>query len=197
VPAKPVIETPAEGEAIESRLAVSGFGYPGDTVSVAFADALDVILGTTQVEQNGTWSLWLSLDRPAGHPSLVVQQSFENHLSGWTTPRPVELRTQPPQFTTPLPGRWVEPKPTFAGTSWAGAKIELRDWSNPDISLTISHAVDDAWEATPTNDLRPNEHWVCATQSAQQSGGVTQVSASADSPRFEVMAVNDDPDSIP
>lgn len=197
VPAKPVIETPAEGEAIESRLAVSGFGYPGDTVSVAFADALDVILGTTQVEQNGTWSLWLSLDRPAGHPSLVVQQSFENHLSGWTTPRPVELRTQPPQFTTPLPGGWVEPKPTFAGTSWAGAKIELRDWSNPDISLTISHAVDDAWEATPTNDLRPNEHWVCATQSAQQSGGVTQVSASADSPRFEVMAVNDDPDSIP
>jgi hypothetical protein len=197
VPAKPVIETPAEGEAIESRLAVSGFGYPGDTVSVAFADALEVILGTTQVEQNGTWSLWLSLDRPAGHPSLVVQQSFENHLSGWTAPRPVELRTQPPQFTTPLPGRWVEPKPTFAGTSWAGAKIELRDWSNPDISLTISHAVDDAWEATPTNDLRPNEHWVCATQSAQQSGGVTQVSASADSPRFEVMAVNDDPDSIP
>jgi hypothetical protein len=197
VPAKPVIETPAESEAIESRLAVSGFGYPGDTVSVAFADALEVILGTTQVEQNGTWSLWLSLDRPAGHPSLVVQQSFENHLSGWTAPRPVELRTQPPQFTTPLPGRWVEPKPTFAGTSWAGAKIELRDWSNPDISLTISHAVDDAWEATPTNDLRPNEHWVCATQSAQQSGGVTQVSASADSPRFEVMAVNDDPDSIP
>jgi hypothetical protein len=197
VPAKPVIETPAEGEAIESRLAVSGFGYVGDTVSVAFADALDVILGTTQVEQNGTWSLWLLLDRPAGHPSLVVQQSFENHLSGWTAPRPVELRTQPPQFTTPLPGRWVEPKPTFAGTSWAGAKIELRDWSNPDISLTISHAVDDAWEATPTNDLRPNEHWVCATQSAQQSGGVTQVSASADSPRFEVMAVNDDPDSIP
>jgi hypothetical protein len=197
VPAKPVIETPAEGEAIESRLAVSGFGYVGDTVSVAFADALDVILVTTQVEQNGTWSLWLLLDRPAGHPSLVVQQSFENHLSGWTAPRPVELRTQPPQFTTPLPGRWVEPKPTFAGTSWAGAKIELRDWSNPDISLTISHAVDDAWEATPTNDLRPNEHWVCATQSAQQSGGVTQVSASADSPRFEVMAVNDDPDSIP
>ncbi|MDR6916139.1 hypothetical protein J2X66_003008 [Pseudomonas sp. 3296] len=191
VPAKAVIETPADGEVVESRLAVSGFGYPGDTVSVAFADALEVILGTTQVSENGTWSLWLSLDRPAGHPSLVVQQSFENHLSGWTAPRSVELRTQPPQFSAPLPGRWVKPKPTFAGSSWADAEIELRAWFNPQISRAASRAVDNDWEATPTDDLPPNEHWVCATQSAQQSGGVTRVSASADSPRFEVMVDKD------
>lgn len=197
VPAKPVIETPTDGEAVESSVAISGFGYPGDTVSVAFTDALEVILGTTQVSESGAWSLWLSLDRLAGHPSLVVQQSFENHLSGWTVPRPVELRTQPPQFTAPLPGRWVKPEPTFAGSSWAGAEIELRAWFNPEIRMATSRAVDDDWEATPTDDLPPNEHWVCATQSAQQSGGVTRISASADSPRFEVMVDKDAADLTP
>jgi hypothetical protein len=185
VPAHPVIETPARGEAIESRVAISGFGYGGDTVSVAFADALDVILGTTQVLENGTWSLWLLLDRPAGHPSLVAQQSFRDYLSGWTTPRPVELRPQPPQFTAPLPGRWVKSQPTFAGTARPGAEIRLQAWFNPDIDLITSPAVGEDWEATPPNELPRSEHWVCAVQSVKEGG--EQVSATADSARFEIM----------
>ena len=185
VPAHPVIETPARGEAIESRVAISGFGYGGDTVSVAFADALDVILGTTQVLENGTWSLWLLLDRPAGHPSLVAQQSFRDYLSGWTTPRPVELRPQPPQFTAPLPGRWVKSQPTFAGTAMPGAEIRLQAWFNPDIDLITSPAVGEDWEATPPNELPRSEHWVCAVQSVKEGG--EQVSATADSARFEIM----------
>lgn len=185
VPAHPVIETPARGEAIESRVAISGFGYGGDTVSVAFADALDVILGTTQVLENGTWSLWLLLDRPAGHPSLVAQQSFGDYLSGWTTPRPVELRPQPPQFTAPLPGRWVKSQPTFAGTAMPGAEIRLQAWFNPDIDLITSPAVGEDWEATPPNELPRSEHWVCAVQSVKEGG--EQVSATADSARFEIM----------
>ena len=189
VPAKPVIETPTSGEAIESRVAISGFGYGGDTVSVAFADALDVILGTAQVLENGTWSLWLLLDRPASHPSLVVQQSFGDYLSGWTAPRPVELRTQPPQFTAPLPGRWVKSQPTFAGTARPGAAIRLQAWFNPDINLMTFPAVGEDWEATPPNELSQSEHWVCAVQSVEQGG--KQVSATTDSARFEIMPAKD------
>jgi len=189
VPAQPVIETPASGEAIESRVAISGFGYRGDTVSVAFADALKAILGTTEVLENGTWSLWLLLDQPAGHPSLVVQQSFGDYHSGWTAPRPVELRTQPPLFTAPLHGRWVKSQPTFAGTARPGAEIRLRAWSNPDINLITSPAVGQDWEAIPPNELPQSEHWVCAVQSVEQGG--EQVSATADSSRFEIMPAED------
>ncbi|EUB71191.1 hypothetical protein PMI27_005347 [Pseudomonas sp. GM41(2012)] len=189
VPAQPVIETPASGEAIESRVAISGFGYWGDKVSVAFADALEVNLGTTEVLENGTWSLWLLLDRPAGHPSLVVQQRFGDYLSGWTAPRPVELRTRPPQFTAPLRGRWVKSQPTFAGTARPGAEIRLQAWSNPDINLITSPAVGQDWEAIPPNELPQSEHWVCAVQSVEQGGG--RVSATADSSRFEIMPAQD------
>ncbi|MHC8331677.1 Ig-like domain-containing protein [Pseudomonas sp. LB3P25] len=182
VPAKPLIETPANGEAVESRLAISGFGFPGDTVGVAFADALDVELGSTKVLQNCTWSLWLSLERPAGHPEFVAQQRFGDYLSGWTASRAVELRTHPPQFTAPLPCRWVESKPTFAGTAGVGGAVFLYAWFDPEKMLASNSAVGESWEVTPTRDLLPDEHWVRAIH---QAGGEGQTSATADSPRFE------------
>lgn len=184
VPAKPVIETPANGEAVESCLAISGFGFPGDTVGVAYADDRDVELGSTKVLENCTWSLWLSLERPAGHPELVAQQHFGDYLSGWTTPREVELRTHPPQFTAPLPCRWVESKLTFAGTAGAGGNVFLYAWFDPDKMLASSSVVDEGWEVTPSRDLLQDEHWARAVHRTDEE---RQTSATADSPRFEVL----------
>ncbi|WP_460144870.1 Ig-like domain-containing protein [Pseudomonas sp. S2_A02] len=184
VPAKPFIESPASGEAIEAHMAVFGFGYPGDTVSLAFADATEVPLGTAEVQEDGTWSLRLPIDRPAGQAALFAQQSYGEHLSGWTEARALELRTDPPLFTAPRSGQWVLPQPVFAGTAEVGSAVVLLAWFNPEIKLGESSFTGKAWEATPSQALSPYEHWV----RAQTSVGA-QTSAMADSPRFEVITV--------
>ena len=104
-------------------------------------------------------------------------------------PRPVELRTQPPSFTAPLPGRWVERRPAFAGTASLGGGIKLFDWSNPDICLATAGAVDGIWNRTLPRNLSPRDHWVCAVQ-VDSPEGKKQVSATTDSARFEVKADN-------
>ncbi|UVK97662.1 hypothetical protein [Pseudomonas sp. B21-048] len=184
VPAKPFIETPASGETIEAHMAVFGFGYPGDTVSLAFADAIEVPLGTAQVQEDGTWSLRLPLDRPAGQAALLAQQRYGEHLSGWTEARALELRSDPPLFTTPRSGRWILPQPVFAGTAEKGSAVALFAWFDPELKLGEAPFTGQSWEATPSQAVRSEEHWV----RAQTSGG-TQTSAMADSPRFEVIAV--------
>ncbi|WLG22228.1 hypothetical protein PSH91_21180 [Pseudomonas sp. FP1154] len=49
VPAAPFIETPATDEPIGRRVVVSGFGVPGDTVTVKLGDATHAVLGSSPV----------------------------------------------------------------------------------------------------------------------------------------------------
>ncbi|TBN38245.1 hypothetical protein [Pseudomonas sp. BGI-2] len=184
-PAPPMIEIPAQDEPVGQRIVVAGFGYAGDTVAVAFAHALDVILGTTVVQPNGSWSLWITFSEAAGPHALVAQQSFGEFVSAWTAARPFVLRTDPPTFTRPEQGEWVSPMPTVEGTGKQEATVHLCAWYDPDVTLaTDVPVVDGQWATPPSESLRDGPGWVRAWQTV--AGKASDV---GESHRFEVSSM--------
>jgi hypothetical protein len=187
VPASPVMETPALGEPVGQRAAIAGFGYVGDSIEVALADALDVILGSTVVQENGTWWLWVTLTGLAGGHSLVARQSCGEFISAWSAPRPFVLRTEPPTFTRPEQGDWVSPMPPLAGLGKPDAAVHLFAWYDPDKKIaTDVSVIDGQWATPPLNPLRAGPWWVRVCQTV-----AGELSDSVDSARFEVLFSDD------
>lgn len=190
VPASPVTETPALDEPVGQRAAIAGFGYVGDSIEVALADALDVILGSTVVQENGTWWLWVTLTGLAGGHSLVARQSYGEFISAWSAPRPFLLRTEPPMFTRPEQGDWVSPMPPLAGSGKPDAAVHLFAWYDPDKKIATDVSVTDGrWATLPLDPLRDGPWWVrvCQTVAGELSDAV-------DSARFEVLFSDDQTD---
>jgi hypothetical protein len=190
VPASPVMETPALDEPVGKRAAIAGFGYVGDSIEVALVDALDVILGSTVVQENGTWWLWVTLTGLAGGHSLVARQSCGEFISAWSAPRPFLLRTEPPTFTRPEQGDWVSPMPTLAGSGKPDAAVHLFAWYDPDKKIATDVSVTDGrWATLPLDPLREGPWWVRGFQTV-----AGELSDAVDSARFEVLFSDDQTD---
>ncbi|TWC20445.1 MULTISPECIES: hypothetical protein [unclassified Pseudomonas] len=185
IPALPIIESPIVQQHTGSRVTLSGFGYAGDWVEVAWSDAPDTLLGRAQVQANRTWSLPLSLDRPAGPQHWVVQQESEGYRSGWSEPHEVLQLSSAPTFTAPEAGHWFADTVLFAGAGETGKRIELSQWFDSRRLVSQGDSVaDGTWTASPDAPLLPDAHWVKARQDDSDWG---------DSPRFEVAPVSSEP----
>jgi len=189
-----MIETPAAGQAVGRRVAISGFGYPGDTVTGAWADALDRPLGSAVVQENSTWSFWVELEGSAGERRLVAQQGFDGYPSGWSGERPIVLRSDPPTFTAPQPGQWVPARPVFEGTVRPGAPLELVAWYNADEVLApdVPNTGSGDWQTESEQDLPWGAGWAMARQTDGDGGPVSDW---GDSDRFEVLPPEGSPGS--
>ncbi|TWC25675.1 hypothetical protein FBY06_101213 [Pseudomonas sp. SJZ085] len=186
IPALPIIESPIVQQHTGSRVTLSGFGYAGDWVEVAWSDAPDTLLGRAQVQGNRTWSLPLSLDRPAGPQHWVVQQESEGYRSGWSEPHEVLQLSSAPTFTAPEAGHWFADMVLFAGTGETGKRIELSQWFDSRRLVSQGDSVTDGtWSASPDAPLQPGAHWVKARQNDSDWG---------DSLRFEVARTGDSGD---
>ncbi|MDI3271269.1 hypothetical protein [Pseudomonas sp. AL03] len=182
VPPKPVIESPALQQHIGSTVTISGHGYVADWVEVAWSDAPETVLGTTQVQENRTWSLQLHVDRPAGIYKLVAQQECDGFRSGWSEEHPILLLSRPPTFTAPVAGQWSESRPLFEGRGDNGKSIELSHWFDSRQLVTQGYPVaGDTWTALPDALLVPGPHWMKARQVGEDC------SDWGDSLRFEVV----------
>ncbi|WP_434608964.1 hypothetical protein [Pseudomonas sp. R1-7] len=178
VPAKPVIESPAALQHLGTTATLSGFGYAGDWVEVAWSDAPETLLGRTQVQANRTWSLALTFDKPTGEHSWIMQQVNGDYSSGWSDAHPVMVLSPAPAFTSPEPGQWFAGLPVFHGTGETGKAIELSHWFDTRQRISQGDSVEDGtWSASPDTPLPPASHWVKARQGD---------SAWGESARFEV-----------
>lgn len=185
VPAIPLIESPALQQHLGARTTISGHGYVGDWVELAWSDAPDTLLGRAQVQANRTWSIPLDITRPAGAHSLRVQQECEGYRSGWSTAHEVLLLSPAPTFTTPDAGHWFAGRVLFEGTGEAGKGVDVSHWFDARQLIARDRPVSGgAWAGSPEEPLAPGSHWVRARQSATAWG---------DSPRFEVARIEESP----
>ncbi|MCQ6260279.1 hypothetical protein MA884_27715, partial [Pseudomonas sp. Q11] len=120
VPAAPFIETPASDEHIGRRVVVSGFGVPGDTVTVKLGDATHSVLGSSPVLDDRTWSVTVTFDQPGGLYSLMAVASSEGFDSADSPPRSVVLGTYQPSIDVPVAGGWVDNPVRFEGEGRPG-----------------------------------------------------------------------------
>ncbi|MCI0994881.1 hypothetical protein [Pseudomonas corrugata] len=178
VPAIPVVESPALQQHLGATVTISGHGYTGDWVEVAWSDAPDTVLGRVQVQANRTWSMPLAVERPAGPHSLIVQQECDGYSSGWSATHEVLLLSGAPTFTTPEAGQWFAGTAFFEGTGESGKRVEVSHWFDARQVIAPDLAVaDGTWAGSPREPLTPGPHWVKARQAGSDWG---------ESPRFDV-----------
>ncbi|ROM72415.1 hypothetical protein BK654_27590 [Pseudomonas brassicacearum] len=185
VPAIPLIESPALQQHLGATATISGHGYVGDWVEVAWSDAPDTLLGRAQVQANRTWSIPLAITRPAGTHSLMVQQECEGYRSGWSAAHEVLLLSPAPTFTSPEAGHWFAGQVLFEGTGAAGKSVDVSYWFDARQLIAQDRPVaGGVWTGSPEAPLAPGSHWARARQSGTDRG---------DSPRFEVAQVEENP----
>ena len=183
VPAAPSIETPVAVGQVGRQTVVSGFGYAGDEVAVAFSDEPQTVLGCVQVRHDRTWSVAVELDRLGGNYSLIAVQSRGEFHSSPSEARPVVLGTYVPSVDVPAPGRWVSDPVGFAGQGQTGKGI-LVSWYNPERVLAMDIVVtDEGWQRQARLNFSSGGHWVRFKQTIQRD-----VSDWAESARFEVVS---------
>jgi len=153
VPAAPFIESPGQGAHIGRSFAVSGFAFPGDTVTVSLTGSWGTVSASAQVLEDRTWSLTLDTDQPGGAVSLVAVSSRDGFESAPSAVRSVVHGTYLPSIDEPLPGSWVANPPSFAGKGRTGVgRVTL--WYNPEISLAQDIPVaNGTWRGDATLEL--------------------------------------------
>lgn len=188
VPAAPFIETPVAVGQVGTQVVVSGFGYAGDEVAVAFSDEPDTMLGRPALVRNDrTWSVAVELNRPGGNYSLIAVQSRGEFHSSPSEDRPVVLGAYMPSVDVPAPGRWVSDPVGFAGQGQTGVGV-LVSWYNPERVLAKEIVVtDEGWQSQASVRLPPGGHWVRFKQVIQRDVSWTH-SDWAESARFEVVS---------
>ncbi|MFL6964884.1 hypothetical protein ACJ6X8_01450 [Pseudomonas alvandae] len=185
VPAAPFIETPATGEHIGSNVVVSGFGMPGDTVTVRLNDASRTVLASGPVLEDRTWSVRVTLETPGGaHELLAVAQceGFESADSG----RAVVLGTYVPSIDRPAAGRWVDNPVTFEGRGRAGSG-RVVSWYNPELDWAAALGVTAGqWQGEATQTLVSGGQWCRFKQTLTSDADGATVSDWVESGRFDV-----------
>ncbi|VVO78504.1 hypothetical protein [Pseudomonas fluorescens] len=183
VPAAPYIETPVMDEHLGRQVVVSGFGVPGDTVTVKLGVK---VLGRSQVLEDRTWSVTVVFDQPDGRYSLLAMASCEGVESADSAERTFVLGTYLPTIDAPQAGRWVSDPVCFKGqgkpgigqvTSWFNSGLK---WS-PDVPVNTS-----GWQGSAVQPLPYGGNWFRFRQTLTDGEGGATVSDWLDSERFEV-----------
>ncbi|MBF6032574.1 hypothetical protein H8F23_04840 [Pseudomonas sp. P155] len=184
VPAAPFVETPIEGEQVGRQVVVSGFGVPGDTVTVTLGSAAP----STVVLDDRTWSINVEAQID-GDMVLQVTSVLDGFESGAAS-RKVVAGLYLPVIAEPAAGRWVQHPVAFAGTGEGGVG-QIVSWFNPEQKWTPLITVSgNAWRGESAVSLAPGGKW-CRFRQTLTPG--TRVSDWAESARFEVVQVPSEP----
>ena len=185
VPAAPFIETPATDEHIGRRVVVSGFGVPGDSVTVKLADATHSVLGLSPVLEDRTWSVTVAFDQPGGLYALVAVASCDGFDSGDSTARAVVLGTYQPPVDAPAQGQWVSHPVGFKGRGRPGVG-QVVSWFSPDqVWAPDLPVTGGAWQGEAQQSLPLGGQWCRFRQSITDVADGATVSDWVESKRFE------------
>lgn len=149
VPTAPVITSPADGSVINDNMpTIMGTGIGGDMVTVMI-DGQAVC--STEVQQDGTWSLDLTTALDDGtHTATATQTSPYGEESPESDPVNFTVDTMMPTapvITMPTQGQTVDTETTtIAGTGTAGDTIEVT--LNGDVAGTTMVDEDGMWSMT-------------------------------------------------
>jgi hypothetical protein len=180
VPAAPFIETPLLQEHVGRRVVVSGFGVPGDTISVELGNDMQrtVVLG------DRTWSVGVSADLDDGNMTLIVKAKLGDFESE-PTERVVVTGTYLPVITEPAAGRSISEPVVFAGMGEEGSG-QVAAWFNPEIKLTPSLTIEQGqWRGRANTSLRPGGNWCRFRQTITPGSKLSDWGLSE---RFEVLS---------
>ncbi|MGF6286188.1 hypothetical protein [Pseudomonas silensiensis] len=185
VPAAPFIETPATDEHIGRRVVVSGFGVPGDSVTVKLADATHSVLGLSPVLEDRTWSVTVAFDQPGGLYALVAVASCDGFDSGDSIARAVVLGTYQPPVDAPAQGQRVSHPVGFKGRGRPGVG-QVVSWFSPDqVWAPDLPVTGGAWQGEAQQSLPLGGQWCRFRQSITDVADGATVSDWVESKRFE------------
>ncbi|WP_051485426.1 Ig-like domain-containing protein [Nocardioides sp. J54] len=160
-PAAPVITSPGDGEEVDDRTpTITGTGEPGATVEVTVDG---VVVGTTEVGGDGTWSLDVASPLPDGpHTVEVTQTDAAGNTSEPGTSDFVVETPAPAAPTVDAPGTTDDRTPTITGTGEPGSTVDIL----LDGAVVGSAEVDDdgTWTFTFDEPLSCGTHEVGAVQ---------------------------------
>lgn len=184
VPSVPFIESPIRDAAIGSAVVISGFGYPGDSVTVTLASGAE--LGVSQVLEEGSWSLTAHIEHPGGTDALIVVASRDEYDSPSSEPHPLQINTWLPTIDEPAAGRWVDQPVVFAGQGKDGVG-QVVSWFNPDVVLAANLSViDEKWRGEVAQLSPSGGNWCRFRQRFTVGADPAIASDWAESQRFEV-----------
>ena len=173
-PVAPTIASPPSAT-ISTTITVSGTGVAGDAITL-YDGAL--VVGTTTVASNGSWSLTLSLALGAHTLSATQTDAVWPLTSGYSSTASFTIYAQPapPAITsisTPAPTKTTS-QVTVAGTGVAGETITLYDGSTAIGTATV--AANGTWSLKV--NLAVGVHTLTATQTLT-AGVTSNLSAAA------------------
>ena len=187
VPAAPFIETPVKNEHVGYNTVVSGFGYPGDRVTVSLTDATRTVLGTATVLEDRSWSVKSTFDQPGDRYDLVAVASSGGFDSARSAAVSVNLGRYLPTIATPTAGQWVSEPLTFAGLGRAGTG-QLVSWYNPEHVWAANLPVTGTgWRVVPTQPLPAGANWCRFKQTISDGSDRSTASDWVESERFELI----------
>jgi hypothetical protein len=177
IPNAAVFETPADNERLMSQRTFSGFGYPGDTVSVVRQRYPTHIYGTVKVSEKGTWSIRSQYNIPIGHDLWVsVKQERDGYLS-WSPARIVHLPSPESWIYEPAPGDWVGIYPWVCGRDTPGAQMTVASVFDSQQALAPITTADEygRWRVQLDKPLPIGPNWVQVRASRPQPDGQADV----------------------
>ncbi|MFG6207344.1 hypothetical protein [Pseudomonas retamae] len=184
VPDAPVIETPVVNDCVGTRVVVSGFGEPGDTVTVTLVGDQSSMPESTQVQLSRTWSVTLDAGGLTGKDYRLEAVASSGDFGSGKSVRDVQLATFLPVIDHPAGGQWVSPPVQFAGQGREGIG-KVVSWYNPDVHWAEQLSVVEGLWCGESIALREAGNWCRFRQSLSSSDGAT-TSDWADSERFDV-----------
>ncbi|PAU59348.1 Ig-like domain repeat protein [Pseudomonas sp. PICF141] len=177
VPAAPYLESPVNGQRISSQVMASGFGYPGDTVSVHRRGGSGPhLLATTQVRPEGTWSVEFTWNAEWTGYSLSVQAKKSEFGSDNSPMHAIKTRSAAPSLTQPASQDWVDAAPTFAGHGRSGAQIRVASYFDPGDVLATGLVANGSWSVQSSKSLPPGLHRVVVWQTEGEADSVELIS---------------------
>lgn len=185
VPAAPAIETPVMDGHIGRATVVSGFGEPGDRVTISLDDAAHTVLGSGPVLEDRTWSVPVMLTQPGGVHVLMAVASFNGYDSDAAAQRLV-LGSYAPQIDTPQAGRWVTEPVHISGQGRQGMG-QVTSWYNPEHLWTPFLEVStQGWQGWSVRPLAAGGNWCRFKQTIVDGADQSTISDWVQSQRFEV-----------
>ncbi|SFS65119.1 Ig-like domain-containing protein [Saccharopolyspora flava] len=189
-PGAPAITGPADGSAVgDNTPTITGTGEPGATVEVTVDGT---VIGTTTVNNDGTWTLDVPqalVDGP--HTVTATQTDLVGNASPASSETTFTLDTavEPPVISEPTNGSATgDSTPTISGTGEPGATVTVTTADGTQLG-TATVGPDGTWSFDVQTPLPDGQHTITATQtdqagntSADSSSVIFAVDTTADPP---------------
>ncbi len=185
VPRPPVIETPVADECVGIKVVVSGFGEPGDTVTVTLVGDGSSMPVSGHVQPGRTWSVALDAHSLVGTQYRLEAVASSGEFYSSKSLRDVELAGFVPVIDQPAAGKQVSQPVEFAGQGRGGVG-KVVSWYNPDVHWVKQLPVASGLWRGESLALPEGGSWCRFRQSLTNSADGATTSDWADSKRFEV-----------